>query len=92
MLWSAEEVKRWFLALIASREGFDSKAGSTPCTPAERAWKIAACMEASPKRVLSFRQIYRTWWDAALAREGTTPQVVADFCKLVTELSESTRS
>lgn len=87
-LWPSAKVKSWFLQLVSSRQQHDASHHRDSMTAAERAWNIASRVCSDPKEVMEFRRIYPTIWRYALARTGTTPEVVQQLCGLIDEAEE----
>ena len=86
-LWDCTEVKTYFLSLLRCREEWDQRRSlyETPVPAKTRAHQISTLTGYPMKRVLEFRRIYRTLWDYALARDGTTADVVDQLCGLLAE-------
>ena len=84
-LWSGEQVRIAFLALIAARISHDANASSRDVARSVRAAAIVQRAGFSVPYWLEFRRIYPSFWRAALDRL-TTPDVVEGFCCLTSEV------
>jgi hypothetical protein len=85
-LWSGIQVKEYFLTLISARETYDAQKFDVHSqTSSKRAFGLCRLSRLPIAKVLEFRRIYSTFWKYAIAREGTTSQVVKDLSSLIDE-------